>query len=353
VCDTVSEIPTGECAALVVLYESTQGAGWVNSDGWLADDTPCDWYGVACDAGRVVSLQLADNNLSGSLPAELGGLTALTELFLGGNDLSGALPWQLAGLSELEMLHLSGNKLQGEIPAELGQLASLERLYLNGNQLSGRIPEELSALGKLEFLYLNGGQLDGAVPAELCDLNQLTVTDLGYNMLLERHSDPCVDALDSDWPHTQTVPPEEVRAAPGGAGSVAISWDPIQYIGDPGYYEVFLATAPGGPYQLAGRTADKAAGSHEIRNLQVGVPYYFVVRTITLAGPRNQNNLISADSAEVTMQPVALGLASLSAHAGGPVGLLLFVVAVALLTVAGLKWRMRDQARGRSSSGES
>jgi hypothetical protein len=171
-------------------------------------------------------------------------------------------------------------------------------------------------------------------------------------MLLERHSDACVQALDSDWPQTQTVPPDNVRAAPGAGGAVTISWEPIQYKGDPGYYEVFLATAPGGPYQLAGRTADKAAGSHDIRNLQVGVPYYFVVRTITLAGPRNQNNLVSADSAEVTMQPVALGLASLRAHAGGPVGLLLLVVAVALLTVAGWNWRMRELVKKRASSAE-
>ena len=45
--------------------------------------------------------------------------------------------------SSLEELWLNNNQLSGSIPKELGQLASLRRLWLNNNQLSGSIPEEL------------------------------------------------------------------------------------------------------------------------------------------------------------------------------------------------------------------
>ena len=47
-CGTVTEIPQAECQALVALYDSTGGAGWLHRDGWLVSNTPCSWYGVTC-----------------------------------------------------------------------------------------------------------------------------------------------------------------------------------------------------------------------------------------------------------------------------------------------------------------
>ena len=49
-CGVVSEIPQVECEALVALYNSTDGPNWISNSGWLVTDTPCSWYGVACDA---------------------------------------------------------------------------------------------------------------------------------------------------------------------------------------------------------------------------------------------------------------------------------------------------------------
>jgi hypothetical protein len=43
-------------------------------------------------------------------------------------------------------LWLNNNQLSGSIPQELGQLASLESLALENNQLSGSIPQELGQL---------------------------------------------------------------------------------------------------------------------------------------------------------------------------------------------------------------
>jgi Leucine-rich repeat (LRR) protein len=40
-------------------------------------------------------------------------------------------------------LWLNNNQLSGSIPQELGRLASLQKLVLDNNQLSGSIPEEL------------------------------------------------------------------------------------------------------------------------------------------------------------------------------------------------------------------
>jgi hypothetical protein len=73
-----------------------------------------------------------------AIPAELGQLGALADLYLGQNELSGAIPAELGQLGALAELSLSQNELSGPIPAELGQLGALTHLYLDENQLTGQ-----------------------------------------------------------------------------------------------------------------------------------------------------------------------------------------------------------------------
>ena len=73
-------------------------------------------FGVTCSDGRVIQLSLHRNNLSGTIPAELGGLSALRSLDLSFNDLSGTIPAELGGLSAFRSLDLSFNDLSGTIP---------------------------------------------------------------------------------------------------------------------------------------------------------------------------------------------------------------------------------------------
>jgi len=55
-----------ERAALVALYETTDGANWKRSDNWLTESPISTWYGVSTDAnGRVTELFLARNGLRG------------------------------------------------------------------------------------------------------------------------------------------------------------------------------------------------------------------------------------------------------------------------------------------------
>ena len=118
-------------AALVALYEATDGPSWIHSDNWLTDAPLAEWYGVEGDAGgRVVRLRLERNRMSGQLPPELGDLSELRHLSLRGNRLTGPIPMELGGLTQLVSLNLGRNGFTGEIPRSLGKLAKLEALWI-------------------------------------------------------------------------------------------------------------------------------------------------------------------------------------------------------------------------------
>ena len=171
-------------AVLAALYEATGGSDWVANSGWLTGAPLRDWFGVTVDeSGRVTGLNLPENNLNGPIPAELGGLANLTELWLDTNQLTGPIPSELGGLSNLTTLSLHTNGLTGPIPSELGGLANLTELSLYSNGLTGPIPSELGGLAALTTLVFGGNQLAGPIPSELGDLANLIYLDLGDNNL--------------------------------------------------------------------------------------------------------------------------------------------------------------------------
>ena len=171
-------------AALVALYNATDGANWLNNGNWLSNAPMGEWHGVTTDSdGRVTHLNLRHNQLTGEIPAELGNLTNLTHLDLPHNQLTGGIPAELGNLTNLEGLWLQRNQLTGEIPGELGNLTNLERLYLTNTQLTGEIPAELGNLTNLTQLFLHNNQLSGGIPTELGNLTNLEWLYLFNNQL--------------------------------------------------------------------------------------------------------------------------------------------------------------------------
>ena len=116
------DIPGKECVALLALHDSTGGDDWKDRTGWLSSSSPCEWHGISCKRGHVVSISLLSNQLTGPVPPELG------------------------SLGDLRILELSYNQLTGTIPPELGNLGALEVLLLHDNQLTGTIPPPLKRL---------------------------------------------------------------------------------------------------------------------------------------------------------------------------------------------------------------
>ena len=133
----------------------------------------------------MTELILWDNHLSGSIPAEIGSLSALTRLSLQYNHLSGSIPATIGNLNTLKTLTLNNNRLSGIIPTAIGNLTALNWLQLQGNQLSGVIPSSIGNLTGLTWLQLSDNQLSGSVPQEIGQLSQLTFLDLQNNQLTD------------------------------------------------------------------------------------------------------------------------------------------------------------------------
>lgn len=178
------------CAALSdrevleVLYETTGGDDWRNSENWLTDAPLGEWHGVRVDdEGRVVELGFFANRIRGEIPPEIGSLNHLEVLSIYRNRVSGAIPPALGNLARLRELHLPSNNLEDAIPGELGNLTSLHTLNLANNNLKGAIPSELGGLTALGELSLEQNELKGSVPAQLGSLANLWRLDLSDNDL--------------------------------------------------------------------------------------------------------------------------------------------------------------------------
>jgi hypothetical protein len=73
----------------------------------------------------------------------------------------GVLSSDIGKLSHLAALHMIGsgpNGMSGTIPTEIGRLTALTRLWLHLNNLSGLVPGELCLLSNLEHLALYGNR---------------------------------------------------------------------------------------------------------------------------------------------------------------------------------------------------
>ncbi|MCP4711420.1 MAG: hypothetical protein GY869_22600, partial [Planctomycetes bacterium] len=265
------------------------------------------------------------------IPSSLGQLTELVGIILNNNDLDGLIP-DLSALEDLQILLLHENQLTGSIPdlrnllrlrivqLDNNQLSEnieadyfppwLQVLWLHNNRLSGSIPD-LSHLGQSYpslQLRLENNQLSGEIPTSFLDMS-LARLELNYNRLTA--SDPdlieFIESHSPGWDLTQTVPPTNVQATVISPTSVEISWTPILYTGDGGYYKIFYRLSPEGGLNTNGlwRTVDKNANHFVMDQLETGATYYFYVMSYTPAHDDQQNDLNSTLSSVATATPIS------------------------------------------------
>ncbi|XP_050373443.1 leucine-rich repeat receptor-like serine/threonine-protein kinase At2g14510 [Argentina anserina] len=134
---------------------------------WNGD--PClprqyTWTGITCSGVRVISLNLTNMGLSGSLPPNIANMTALSDIWLGNNNLSGPIP-DLSSLKILETLHLEDNQFSGVIPSSLGNIDSLRELFLQNNNLTGQVPSNLTGKSGLNLRTSPGNSFSAPPPS--------------------------------------------------------------------------------------------------------------------------------------------------------------------------------------------
>lgn len=161
--------------ALERLYESAHGSEWQARSRWLSSFSVCKWHGIECASGsqQVTSVDLGGNGVRGTLPAQLGQLTALRVLNIDESRLSGTLPATLASSTQLHTILLASNpRLSGTLPAYLGTLASLSVLDVSNTRVSGSLSSALGQLRQLERLQLDRSAVAGTVPTTLGSLTR-------------------------------------------------------------------------------------------------------------------------------------------------------------------------------------
>ena len=144
-------------AALSALYVSTGGENWTNNRGWDITMIPDlnqlhTWHGVWVIQGWIAFLEVHNNNLTGTLPPELGNLSQLQSLWLQDNALTGMLPRSLMQLTNLAHLRFGGQDLcapqDDDFQAWLSSIPNVDGPTCAGLQLAGGVENQTFTLGE-------------------------------------------------------------------------------------------------------------------------------------------------------------------------------------------------------------
>ncbi|KAL3724169.1 hypothetical protein ACJRO7_036226 [Eucalyptus globulus] len=129
----------------------------------------------------LVELSLAGNNFTGTIT--VANLSNLQFLNISNNQFSGSLDWNYSSIVNLEVFDAYKNNLTAFLPVRILSLKKLDTLYLHINLLSGPIPKQLGNLTNLVNLDLSNNALTGEIPSELVNLKRLKLFNLFMNRL--------------------------------------------------------------------------------------------------------------------------------------------------------------------------
>jgi len=163
--------------AMVVFYYSTEGSGWIYDYNFLTPNvTICGWgrtlvkpsgyyrEGIGCTRdGRVLDITLERNNLTGSLPGELGFLSEMKYFSIVQNSVTGKMPARVKYWKQLIFFDARMNSMEGRLPSWIDNWSALRILALSGNKLTGTIPSGMKNLTELQQLFLDDNIMEGSL----------------------------------------------------------------------------------------------------------------------------------------------------------------------------------------------
>jgi hypothetical protein len=124
-------------AYLALMYSTGKGS----SADWFANPNECQWLGVSCVGGSTVSrLVLSGRSLLGTIPADVGLWTGLTQFSAANNQLVGSLPSSIGLWTSLITFDVQTNQLMGTVPQAVSQWTSIRWALFQRNMFTGTMP---------------------------------------------------------------------------------------------------------------------------------------------------------------------------------------------------------------------
>ncbi|KAF2294893.1 hypothetical protein GH714_026873 [Hevea brasiliensis] len=145
----------------------------------------CNWTAISCDpTGAVSKINLSNLNITGTLNQfNFSSFANIISFDVKNNNIEGTIPAAICSLSKLTYLDLSVNYFSGNIPVELGRLTELLYLSLYDNNLNGTIPYQLSNLQKVWYLDLGANFLENSDWSKFSSMPSLMHLSFYHNEL--------------------------------------------------------------------------------------------------------------------------------------------------------------------------
>ena len=190
---------------------------WTSATGWTTSIDECNWYGIQClrddvDGDKVIGLDFFNetsatgNNVTGTIPADLGLLQYLQRVDFAFNALTGTLPstirlWiglQYFSVAQnlltgplivgqwtiLQHFSVWNNLLAGTLPSAIGNWTALTFFDIDQNALTGTIPASIEKWSGLTNFYASGNKIRGTFPSAFGSLTALTALGANENVLM-------------------------------------------------------------------------------------------------------------------------------------------------------------------------
>ncbi|KAK4432260.1 Receptor-like protein 18 [Sesamum alatum] len=146
---------------------------------------------------------IANNSLTGTIPASFCNATYLQVLDLSVNNLNGSIPPCLVkNIENLGVLNLGRNSISGYIPDTFSVNCGIKTLDLSRNNLGGKIPPSLANCKSLEVMNVGNNKIDDGFPCILKNSSSLRVLVLRSNKF---HGDIRCPGVNQSWPNLQII----------------------------------------------------------------------------------------------------------------------------------------------------
>ncbi|XP_062154680.1 inactive receptor-like serine/threonine-protein kinase At2g40270 [Alnus glutinosa] len=195
-------------------------SNWKDEDGVV---DPCSWFGIECSDGKVLTLNLKDLCLGGTLGPELANLVQIKSIILRNNSFSGIIPEEIGELKELEVLDLGYNNFSGTLSAELGSNLSLTILLVDNNEQLGNLSPEIYGLQMFSESQVDENELSNAAKGSSCHKTNAAWSIAQNEVMVHRRLKQTLNHLEPPSPLNRFKTPSPSASFVPKKGAVAVN----------------------------------------------------------------------------------------------------------------------------------